>query len=126
MRFATLFATFAVLLEPQDPGLISSTNCSRLNCPKLIAALLFAMMSAATVALAADKKDDPPCESVASIGIAHMDADGVILMRIRSLPPGPIAESELRYEPSDPHYQEVVLHLGGIRPGETKSVPPWC
>jgi hypothetical protein len=124
-------ATFAVLLEPQAAGAISPMNCAKLNrlklnCPKLIAALLFAMAYAANVAIAADKNDDPPCESVASIGVAHMDADGVITMRLRSLPPGPIAEGEFRYEPGDPHYQEIVLHLGGIKPGETKPVPPWC
>jgi hypothetical protein len=91
----------------------------------LIAVLSFTTAIASAV-IAADNKDDPPCESVASIGVATMDADGVITLRIRSLPPGPIAEGELRYAPGDPHYQEIVDHLGGIRPGETKSVRPWC
>ncbi len=91
----------------------------------LIAAFLFAAGCAAA-AVAADKKDDPACQSTSSIGVARMDSDGVITMRVRSLPPGPVAEGELRYAPADPDYQEIVAHLGGIRPGESKPVPPWC
>jgi hypothetical protein len=66
------------------------------------------------------------CEDVASIGVATMTSDGVITLRIRSLPPGPIAEGELRYKPGDPQYEEIKKHLGGIAPGETKNVRPWC
>jgi hypothetical protein len=94
-------------------------------CRMLIVVLSFTT-TLATAVIAADNKDDPPCESVASIGVAYMDADGVITLRIRSLPPGPIAEGEFRYEPDDPHYQDIVAHLGGIKPGETKPVRPWC
>jgi hypothetical protein len=77
------------------------------------------------------KKDVPSrptirCEAVDSIGVAQMTADGVITLQLRSLPPGPIAEGELRYAPDDPQYEEIKQHLGGIAPGETKLVPPWC
>jgi hypothetical protein len=27
--------------------------------------------------------------------------------------------------PSDPRYQEVLKHLGGLKPGDDKLVPPW-
>ena len=70
--------------------------------------------------------EDVACESVASIGVATMSADGVITLRVRSLPPGPIAEGELRYAPNDPQYADIKTHLGGISPGEVKSVRPWC
>jgi hypothetical protein len=66
------------------------------------------------------------CETIASIGVARMSEDGVITLRIRSLPPGPVAEGEFRYSPGDPRYEEIKKHLGGIAPGETKPVPPWC
>jgi hypothetical protein len=55
-----------------------------------------------------------------------MDADGAITLYIHTLPPGPIGEGELHYAPDDPRYQEIVTHLGGIKPGETKNVRPWC
>lgn len=79
-----------------------------------------------TAAFGADRKESPPCESFQSIGTAHMDADGIITLNIHTLPPGPIGEGELRYAPGDPRYQEIVTHLGGIKPGETKNVRPWC
>ena len=72
----------------------------------------------------AEPADD--CHSVASIGVAHMSEDRVITLRLRSLPPGPIAEGEFRYAPKDPQYRDVIRHLGGIRPGEWKPVRPWC
>src|SRR5262249_36562973 len=31
----------------------------------------------------------------------------------------------ITYAPSDPKYQETLRHIGGIRPGEQKPVPPW-
>jgi hypothetical protein len=81
----------------------------------------------AAAAFAEDKKDETvPCASVESIGVAHMTEDGIITLRIRSLPPGPIAEGELRYAPSDPKYDDIKQHLGGIAPGESKNVRPWC
>ena len=38
----------------------------------------------------------------------------------------PIAEAQLVYAPDDPQYEEIKHHLGGIKPGESKPVPPWC
>jgi hypothetical protein len=40
--------------------------------------------------------------------------------------PDPIAESQLVFAPDDPQYDEIKHHLGGIAPGESKPVPPWC
>jgi cellulose biosynthesis protein BcsQ len=27
---------------------------------------------------------------------------------------------------ADPQYEEIKKHIGGIKPGETKPVRPWC
>jgi len=70
--------------------------------------------------------EDAACDSVKSIGVATMTADGAITLRIRSLPPGPIAEGTLTYRPGEAKYDEVKSHIGGIAPGESKPVPPWC
>ncbi len=59
------------------------------------------------------------------IGIAEMDERGVLDLRLSAASPYGFGGSHFTYFPDDPEYDEVVRHLGGIRPGETKSVPPW-
>lgn len=62
----------------------------------------------------------------ATIGVATMRPDGTIELRLRATGPGGmVGEGFLTYPPSDPQYAEVLRHLGGLKPGETKSVPPW-
>ena len=81
----------------------------------------------AGIAIAADRSSQPiPCEDIDSVGRAKMSADGTITLQLRSLWPDPIAESQLVYPPDDPQYEEIKHHLGGIKPGESKPVPPWC
>src|SRR5664280_3728219 len=86
-------------------------------------ALLVALGAAAA---AAEPKETVPCEQVASIGVATMTDDGVLTLRLRSLPPGPIGEGTMRYKPGDREYEDIKKHIGGINPGETKPVRPWC
>lgn len=75
----------------------------------------------------ASAQDMPiPCEAIDSVGSARMSADGTITLRIRSLWPRPRGEAERFFAPGDAHYGEIERHLGGIAPGETKPVPPWC
>lgn len=62
----------------------------------------------------------------ASIGTATMAPDGTIELRLRATGPGGmVGEGFLTYAPSDPQYAEILRHLGGMKPGETKSVQPW-
>ena len=75
-------------------------------------------------AVAQTPEKQPPCEQVASIGVATMASDGTITLRVRSLPPGPIGEGILDYPPSHPRYRAIVEHLGGLAPGESKPVVP--
>jgi hypothetical protein len=83
--------------------------------------------SFAGAAAAADRSSQPiPCEDIDSVGRAKMAADGTITLQLRSLWPDPIAESELVFPPDDPQYEEIKHHLGGIKPGESKPVPPFC
>jgi hypothetical protein len=83
-------------------------------------------ISFAASARAADRSQPIPCEDIDSVGRAKMSADGTITLQLRSLWPDPIAESELVYPPDDPQYEEIRHHLGGIKPGESKPVPPFC
>ena len=64
--------------------------------------------------------------AAASIGTATMEADGAIVLRLIAEGPGGLrGEGILRYPPSDPHYREILNHIGPLKPGETRSVSPW-
>jgi hypothetical protein len=61
-----------------------------------------------------------------SIGVASMTEDGTIRLQLRAEgEQGQVGDALLIYKPGDPMYGEVKRHLGGIRPGERKPVPPW-
>ncbi len=62
-----------------------------------------------------------------SIGVATMSADGTITLRLRAESDDgkTVGDGQLIYRPGDPKYGEVLRHLGGLKPGESKSVPPW-
>ena len=62
----------------------------------------------------------------AAIGRATMDADGTLVLRLRAeSDDGAVGEALLTYAPTDPDYEAVLRHVGGVRPGEDKPVPPW-
>jgi hypothetical protein len=60
-----------------------------------------------------------------SIGTATMDPDGTIVLMLRATAPGITGDARITYPPSHAEYQNVLKHLGGLKPGESKSVPPW-
>ncbi len=62
----------------------------------------------------------------ASIGMATMSEDGTIHLFLRAQGPNGIrGDALLNYEKSNPEYQDVLRHIGGISVGEEKPVPPW-
>lgn len=61
-----------------------------------------------------------------SIGVAWMEPDGTIRMNLRAEGPGGIVgHGRLEYAPGDKDYAKILAHLGGLKPGQFKSVPPW-
>lgn len=61
-----------------------------------------------------------------SIGSATMKDDGTIVLQLRAEGPGGmLGDALVVYKPDDPKYQEILDHLGGLKPGEEKPVPPW-
>jgi hypothetical protein len=80
----------------------------------------------AGIAAAANSSQPIPCDDIDSVGRAKMSADGTITLQLRSLWPDPVAEAQLVYPPGDPQYDEIKHHLGGLQPGESKPVPPFC
>lgn len=62
----------------------------------------------------------------ASIGAATMTPDRVIHLQLRAEgPDGAIGDALINYAPGDPHYEQILAHLGGLQPGEEKPVPPF-
>lgn len=89
-----------------------------------------ALFLALVTAVAADDPKpldaEPRCEGVDFIGMAWMADDGKIGIHLRSVISGAIVESDLLYKPGDPDYDSIMKHLGGLSPGQSKSVKPWC
>jgi hypothetical protein len=82
--------------------------------------MLLATLLAALAWHAAAQPARPP------IGTATMRADGTIVLDLRAEGPGgAVGQGRLTYPPDHPQYAAVLRHLGGLRPGETKPVPPW-
>src|SRR5258705_5508911 len=66
-----------------------------------------------------------PAPAAPSVGVATMLENGTILVGIRGpATDGPL-QAVLMVEPGDTNYQQIIDHLSGLKPGETKSIPPW-
>jgi len=62
------------------------------------------------------------CRGPGSIGTAVMSADGTITLNFN----GPVMNGVLAYRRGNPEYARIMSHIGGIKPGQKKPVPPWC
>jgi hypothetical protein len=61
-----------------------------------------------------------------SIGSATIAGDGVLtLTLIAAGENGETGHGVVVYRPGEAHYDEVLRHVGPIRPGEIKPVRPW-
>lgn len=60
-----------------------------------------------------------------SIGTASIDDAGTVTLHLRVVENGLRTESVLTYARDHADYQMVLQHLGGLKPGESKTVPPW-
>ncbi|MGC4123230.1 MAG: hypothetical protein QM765_53425 [Myxococcales bacterium] len=60
-----------------------------------------------------------------SIGTATMKDDGTIVMMLRATGGGAVGDAMLTYPKSHPEYANILKHLGGLKPGESKPVPPF-
>jgi len=64
-------------------------------------------------------------EQTQSIGTATMRQDRTIVLDLIARGPGLLGHGRLTYSPSDPNYEAILRHLGGLRPGEVKQVQPF-
>jgi hypothetical protein len=86
----------------------------------------FASLFAVAISVTAASGVEPtPPNAPASIGVATMSSDGTIQLQLRAEGQGAIGDAVFFYKPGDPMYEKIKEHLGGIKPGEEKPVPPW-
>lgn len=62
---------------------------------------------------------------VDSYASARMEDDGTIIMVLHMWANGVFADGEASYGKEHPQYQEILAHVGGLTPGQMKTVPPW-
>jgi hypothetical protein len=86
---------------------------------------------ASTVAPAATASTSPSASAVGAptadgpIGTATMEPDGTIVLMLRAEGSGAVGDALLKYPRGHKQYDEILQHLGGLRPGDTKPVPPF-
>jgi hypothetical protein len=54
-----------------------------------------------------------------------MLADGSIMVGVPGPGSGERAQAVLMLMPGDTQYQPLLDHVGGLKPGESKPIPPW-
>ena len=82
-------------------------------------------MNAATDPLADLPPADDP-ESPASVGSAEMEKDGTLRLMLRTeTADGMVGEMTMAVPRGDPRYAGFVAHLGGMKPGDAKPIPPF-
>lgn len=70
--------------------------------------------------------DQPQQQAVPSIGVARMLADGTLTLQLRAEGGSAIGDALIQMKPDDPRYRDTLAHIGGLKPGEEKPVPPWA
>ena len=74
----------------------------------------------------ADQNDEQQAEQkMSSSSIATMQDDGSIRLVVRTTgKSGLSADVVITYKPEDEDYDKLLKHVGGLKKGETKVVPP--
>ncbi len=83
-------------------------------------AVLAAVLASPTAA-----RGQPATPDRTSIGTARMEADGTIVLDLIARQDGTTGHGRLIYPRGHADYDMILRHLGGLRPGETKAVPPF-
>jgi len=69
-------------------------------------------------AAAASAGSGPP------VGTAKLEEDGTLVLTLYTR--GPMhGQTQKKYAKDDPKREEILKHVGGLKPGEEKLVPPW-
>jgi hypothetical protein len=89
---------------------------------KFLALIMLCVASAST---AEEIRQSDARPSMLYSGTAVMLDDGTLALHLRLTSDGKAVNDVLTYKVSDRAYDNVLRHLGGLRPGETKPFRPW-
>lgn len=88
-------------------------------------AIAFIMLCAAGACSAQESRSSDARPSMPYIGTATMLDDGSLSLHLRLTSDGKAVNDTIVYKVSDHAYDDVLRHLGGLNPGETKEFRPW-
>jgi hypothetical protein len=88
-------------------------------------AIAFIMLCATGVCSAQEIRSSDARPSMPYIGTAAMQDDGTLSLHLRLTSDGKAVNDTLVYKVGDHAYDNIVRHLGGLSPGETKEFRPW-
>jgi hypothetical protein len=87
--------------------------------------LVFIMLCVAGASSAQEIRSTDARPSMLYFGTAAMLDDGTVALHLRLTSDGKSVNDTLIYKVSDRAYDNVLRHLGGLRPGERKEFRPW-
>jgi hypothetical protein len=89
--------------------------------------LVLVLIGAGQAAFADDIKPSPSDArpSMPFTGTATMQDDGSLTLHLRLTSDGKEIDDTLSYKTTDRGYDDVLRHLGGLTPGDTKNFRPW-
>jgi hypothetical protein len=88
-------------------------------------ALTFFILCAAGACSAQEIRSSDARSSMPYVGVATMLDDGTISLHQRLTSDGKAVNDTLVYKITDRAYDNVLRHLRGLHPGETKEFSPW-
>jgi hypothetical protein len=87
--------------------------------------LAFIMLCVAGASSAQEIRSTDARPSMLYFGTAAPLDDGTLALHLRLTSDGKSVNDTLIYKVSDRAYENVLRHLGGLRPGERKEFRPW-
>jgi hypothetical protein len=87
--------------------------------------LVLIMLCVVDACFAQEVRTSDARPSMPYIGTAAMQDDGSILLHLRLTSDGKPVDSTVTCKVSDHAYDDILRHLGGLQPGETKEFRPW-
>ena len=88
-------------------------------------AVTLIMLCAGGICFAQEFRSSDARPSMPYVGTANMLDDGTISLHLRLTSDGKAVNDTLVYKITDRAYDNVLRHLRGLSPGETKEFRPW-
>ena len=88
-------------------------------------AIVAMLLCAAGACPAQQTRSSDARPSMPYAGTAVMQDDGTLTLHLRLTTDGKVVSDTIAYKVSDRAYDNVLRHLGGMSPGETKQFRPW-